>query len=146
LAGKHLAFEPRLGEGRWLAARIAVHAMIDLSDGLATDLRHLLRAGGVGAELLAEAIPISKAARQPAVTGNAPRKTPLLAALTDGEDYELLFTVASREAVPLLDAWKAQFPALRLTCIGKITAEQGVRIRDRQGAQPLQAHGYLHFA
>ncbi len=49
----------------------------------------------------------------------------MLAALTDGEDFELLFTVASRDAVPLLDAWKKQFPGLALTCIGKIKAGRG---------------------
>jgi thiamine-monophosphate kinase len=189
LAGKHLDFKPRLAEAGWLAAHFSLHAMIDLSDGLASDLRHVLHASQVGAELLAEAIPISRAARRPlgqsgeahqdgmgrgrparegvsgcepealfmpeggvaSVAGEAahapvPRKTPLLAALTDGEDFELLVTLASRDAVPLFDAWKTQFPELRLSCIGKITAEPGVRIRDRKGIQPLAAHGYVHFA
>jgi thiamine-monophosphate kinase len=63
-AGRHLDFQPRLAEGRWLCAQFAVHAMIDLSDGLAGDLRHILRASGVGAELLAEALPVSAAARR----------------------------------------------------------------------------------
>ena len=70
----------------------------------------------------------------------------MLAALTDGEDFELLFTVASRDAVPLLDAWKKQFPKLKLTCIGKITAGEGVTIRSQEGTRPLAAHGYEHFA
>ncbi len=146
IAGKHLEFEPRLREGKWLAARGSVHAMIDLSDGRATDLRHLLEASGVGAELLAESIPISSAARARAKQPGAAVPTPLAAALTDGEDFELLFTVGGPDAVPLLDAWKEAFPSLRLTCIGKTTSEAGLCIRDRQGIMPLEAHGYDHFA
>jgi len=73
-------------------------------------------------------------------------KSPLLAALTDGEDFELLFTLASKDAVPLLDAWKKQFPLLPLTCIGKITANEGITIRDKQGVRPMTAHGYVHFS
>lgn len=145
LAGKHLEFEPRLAEARWLAQHFPIHALIDLSDGLAGDLRHILNASRVGAELLAPAIPISRAARR-AAKAHPGAKPALLAALTDGEDFELLFTVASRDAVPLLDAWKLEFPHLRLTCIGRITAQEGITIRDRQGVRPLTAHGYVHFA
>ncbi len=144
LAGRHLDFEPRLAEARWLAEHFPIHAMIDLSDGLAGDLRHLLRAGNLGAELLKTAIPISRAAKLQS-RGESSAKPPLLAALTDGEDFELLFTIASREAVPLLDAWKKRFPDLRLGCVGRITAEPGLRIRDGRGVQPVNAHGYLHF-
>jgi thiamine-monophosphate kinase len=200
LAGKHLDFEPRLAEARWLAQHFSLHAMLDISDGLAGDLPHLLKASRVGAELLATTIPISREARRaakmlhagrtaglrassgaatssssgasepssapvgpvPAAPEDgrtpgqpppaelpariAPAKPPLLAALTDGEDFELLFTVASRDAVPLLDAWKKQFPGLALTCIGKIKAGEGITIRDKQGVRPLTAHGYVHFA
>jgi len=145
LAGRHLEFEPRLAEARWLAAQFSIHAMLDLSDGLAGDLRHILKASRVGAELLADAIPISQQARR-AAKGHYSAKPPLLAALTDGEDFELLFTVASRDAVPLLDAWKKQFPTLRLSCIGKITAGEGITIHDKNGARPLTAHGFVHFA
>ena len=144
LAGKHLDIEPRLTEAQWLADHVAVHSMIDISDGLASDLRHLLHDGRVGAELLSKAIPISRAARLQA-RAESSRKPPLLAALTDGEDFELLFTVASKDAVAVLDGWKSKFPALRLTCIGKITAEPGLRIRDKTGVQPVAAHGYIHF-
>ena len=63
LGGRHLDFEPRLAEARWLADHFLPHAMIDLSDGLAGDLRHILKASRVGAELLAGAIPISRAAK-----------------------------------------------------------------------------------
>ena len=145
LAGKHLEFEPRLAEARWLAQEFSLHAMLDVSDGLAGDLRHILTASRVGAELLATAIPISREARRAAKAAPS-SKPPLLAALTDGEDFELLFTVASRDAVPVLDAWKQQFPGLPLTCIGKIKEGDEITVRDKQGVRPLTAHGYVHFA
>ena len=145
LAGKHLDFEPRLAEARWLSQHFSIHAMLDISDGLAGDLPHILKASRVGAELLASTIPISSEARQAAKTAPS-AKPPLLAALTDGEDFELLFTVAGRDAVPLLDAWKKQFPNLPLACIGRITAAEGITIRDKNGARSLTAHGYDHFA
>ena len=145
LAGRHLEFEPRLDEARWLTEHFEVHAMIDLSDGLAGDLRHLLHASNVGAELLSTAIPVSRAAKLQA-RAESSAKLPLLAALSDGEDFELLFTVPAKQAVPLADAWKKQFPGLRLSCIGKITAQPGLRLRDRQGVRTLTAHGYTHFA
>ena len=145
LAGKHLEFEPRLNEARWLAQNFHIHSMIDLSDGLAGDLPHMLTSSGVGAEVMATAIPISSTARRAAkASGSA--KTPLLAALTDGEDFELLFSVPSREAVRLLDAWKQQFPHTHLSCIGKIAATKGIIIRDKHGVRPLTVHGYEHFA
>jgi thiamine-monophosphate kinase len=144
LAGRHLEFEPRVAEARWLADHFSLHAMIDLSDGLAGDLRHILRASKVGAELLSRAIPITRAAKLAGKTETS--KPPLLAALTDGEDFELLFTVASHDAVPLLDAWKQQFPNLKLSCIGKIKSGEGLTIRDDKGVRSLAAHGYVHFS
>jgi len=157
LAGRHLDFEPRLAEARWLAEHFSVHAMIDLSDGLAGDLRHILKAGRVGAELLKDAIPVSRAAKERARrrAGQSADHPPIdiggykpaiAAALTDGEDFELLFTVAGADAVKLIDAWKRQFPKLRLSCIGKITAGAGITIRGKAGAQPLTSDGYVHFA
>ncbi|MHB8524345.1 MAG: thiamine-phosphate kinase [Limisphaerales bacterium] len=145
LEGRHLDFEPRLEEARWLAEHFAIHAMIDLSDGLAGDLRHLLKAGNVGAELLATAIPISRAAKG-AARKTSSAKPALAAALTDGEDFELLFTLASRDAVPLLDAWKKKFPSLNLSCIGRITAKPGLKIRTEAGVREITEHGYVHFA
>jgi thiamine-monophosphate kinase len=141
---KHLDFAPRLKEARWLREHFEVHAMIDLSDGLASDLRHILQASHVGAELLSRAIPISREARL-AARAESSARPPLLAALTDGEDFELLFTVASHDAVPLLDGWKNEFPALPLACIGKIAAEPGLRLRDAEGVRTLNVHGYAHF-
>jgi thiamine-monophosphate kinase len=145
LSGRHLEFEPRLAEARWLVEHFPIHAMLDLSDGLAGDLPHILKGSSVGAELLGSAVPISRAARIAAKTAVS-AKPPLLAALTDGEDFELLFTLAGRDAVPLLDAWKQQFPKLPLSCIGKITSKKGIIIRDKRGERPLTVHGYEHFA
>jgi thiamine-monophosphate kinase len=145
IAGKHLEFEPRLAEACWLAEHFSVHALMDVSDGLAGDLRHILKASGVGAELLKRAVPISRAAKKISKQGAA-AKPALVAALTDGEDFELLFTVTSKDAVPLLDAWKNKFPKLRLSCIGRIVAGDGIKLRDETGLRPLTAHGYVHFS
>lgn len=145
LAGKHLDFEPRLAEGQWLANHFQIHAMLDVSDGVAGDLRHILDASGVGACLLKSALPVSRAAKLQAREG-AQAKPAALAALTDGEDFELLFTVASRDAVKLLDAWRKEFPRVKLTCIGRIVAGRDIVLRDKSGTQKLNAHGYIHFA
>lgn len=145
IAGRHLTFTPRLREAQWLATHFSVHAMIDLSDGLASDLRHILESSRVGAELLQDAIPISRDARKRGKAGDG-AKPPLIAALTDGEDFELLFTVPAAEAVPVLDGWKQHFPGVRLSCIGRITEKPGLHIRDRQGIRALSQHGYSHFA
>jgi thiamine-monophosphate kinase len=144
LAGKHLEFEPRLAEAQWLAQNFKLHAMLDVSDGLAGDLRHILNASRVGAELNSASIPVSREARR-ATKASSSAKPALLAALTDGEDFELLFTLPARDAVPLLDGWRKQFPKLPLTCIGKIKAGEGIIIRDKQGVRPLTDHGYMHF-
>jgi thiamine-monophosphate kinase len=144
-AGRHLEFDPRLEEARWLAENYTIHAMIDLSDGLAGDLPHLLKAGGVGAELLKPAVPVSREAKL-AAKKSPPAKPAFAAALTDGEDFELLFTVASKDAVPLLDAWKKKFPKQKLSCIGKIVAGESILIRDQAGSHKLNTHGYVHFA
>jgi thiamine-monophosphate kinase len=113
LAGRHLEFEPRLAEARWLAEHFFIHALMDVSDGLAGDLRHILNASNVGAEIFKPAIPISRAAKLRAKE-NPAAKPALLAALTDGEDFELLFTLASKDAVKLLDAWRKKFPKIEI--------------------------------
>lgn len=145
IAGHHLVFQPRLEEARWLAEQFSVHAMIDLSDGLAGDLRHLTSASGVGAELFETSLPIRREAKLRARSGESP-KSAVLAALTDGEDFELLFAVSKKDAVPVLDGWRTRFPEVRLTCIGRILPEPSIRLRDRQGPKPMPTHGYVHFA
>jgi thiamine-monophosphate kinase len=145
LAGRHLEFEPRLEEARWLASHFAIHSMIDLSDGLAGDLRHVTRASDVGAELLTSSIPVSRAAKL-AARSSTSSKPALISALTDGEDFELLFTIASRSAVRLLDGWKLAFPNVPLTCIGKVIPGSEIVLRDKNSVRPLTIHGFEHFA
>ena len=145
LAEKHLSFGPRLAEARWLAEKFSLHAMLDVSDGLGGDLRHFLTASKVGAEILKSAVTVSRAAKL-AARKSSSAKPAFVAALTDGEDFELLFTIASKDAVKLLDTWKKKFPELRLSCIGKIVAGDGILIRDKSGSHKFNAHGYVHFA
>ncbi len=152
MAGHHLDFEPRLDVGQWLRESGRVHALIDVSDGVAGDLRHLLEAtatatagGELGAILHQSALPVSRAAKLRAQQGDL-AKPAHLAALTDGEDFELLFTVSSHNAVPLMDAWKDQFPKIRLSCIGKVLAAPGLLWRDERGVRPLANGGFTHFS
>lgn len=143
IAGRHHTFTPRLAEGRWLARRRAVHAAIDLSDGLGKDLPAIVPRG-CSAVIDVPAIPLSAAARRQARSAG---RDPLDAALNDGEDYELLFAVAPREAASLERAWRREF-STPLTRIGRLEA----RPRDRRAIRfdpPLppgvEPHGYEHF-
>lgn len=132
ILGHHLRFAPRLREGQWLRARGGVTAMLDISDGLATDLRHLFEASRVGGVVDADAVPVSAAARR-----LRDDQTALQHAWSDGEDFELLFTVSAHRAAALEKAWARAFP-LRLTRLGRIT-----RVRAQTGLPA--AHGYEHF-
>ena len=135
--GKHLRFTPRLSEGAWLAKQNAVSACMDVSDGLLLDLQTLLLASkGKGAVLLADAIPVSAAARRLA-RGSQARA--LRHALTDGEDFELLFCVRGTlgRGGPLKDL--ARRP------IGFVVAEPGIWIADANGhRRRVEAKGYQH--
>jgi len=94
---------------------------------------------------LKSAVPVSRAAKLRSKQSSS-AKPAFAAALTDGEDFELLFTVAGGDAVKLLDAWRKKFPGLKLSCIGKIIAGEGILIREKSGSHKLNAHGYVHFA
>lgn len=143
LTGKHLDFIARIEEAKWLAEHFEIHALMDVSDGLAGDLQRLMEASGLGIELLAEAIPVSKEAKIAARRGGP---SALQRALSDGEDFELLFTVSASKAVELLDAWKERFPGLKLSCIGRAVAEKGIRILSKKrGSVELDCDGYDHF-
>ncbi len=144
IAGHHLEFTPRLAEARWLAAHHQPSAMIDLSDGLAGDLGHLLHEANAGAELLESALPIRREARLRARESEA-AKPPLLAALTDGEDYELCFTLGQGRAVTLLDQFKQEFPGTPLSCVGKIVDRPGLKIRQKSGIMEIATRGHVHF-
>jgi thiamine-monophosphate kinase len=127
--GHHHRFTPRLAEGAWLARRPSVRAMMDVSDGLAKDLRALTPAG-TQACLEAAALPRR-------------RRAEVRAALTDGEDYELLLAVAARaDRGALQRAWRTRFPHTKLTCIGRFRAataptDPGLKLDDYRG--------YEHF-
>ena len=129
-SGHHWKFTPRLAEGRWLAARREVSSLMDVSDGLAKDMHHLVPPGA-----------------KPLLFGDLiPRRRgcDLRAALTDGEDYELLFTVRGSPAIVarLAADWRRDFPRIPLTVIGRM-AEQNT---PTSGTIELSAyHGFEHF-
>ena len=143
LDGKHLDFTPRLAEAQWIAEHGFARSMIDLSDGLATDLRHLLKPDDLGCDLLKASIPVSRAATARAREGRGDPAP--VAALSDGEDYELLFTAQASRAVEIVDAWKSRFPETRLTVIGRLSQEPGLRFHTEEGFRILREHGYDHF-
>jgi len=105
---KHFSFTPRVREGQWLAQRGYPNAMMDVSDGLAQDLSHLLRASHVSAHLNLECVPLARHARN------------LTSALSDGEDFELLVTVSRNKIAKLLSEWKKSFPKTPLNLIGSV--------------------------
>lgn len=127
--GHHHRFTPRLAEGAWLARRPEVRAMMDVSDGLAKDL-HALTPRGAQPALDADAIPRRAG-------------SDLRAALTDGEDYELVFAVAARaDHAAFAAAWQRAFPRTRLSRIGRFVP----RGRLPASAVDLAAyHGYEHL-
>ncbi|MDP3919694.1 MAG: thiamine-phosphate kinase [Candidatus Omnitrophota bacterium] len=146
IRGHHFSFEPRLREGALLARRFRPSSMIDISDGLCQDLEHVLRASKVSASIDLESIPVSDAARRIARGRSAKAITH---ALSDGEDFELLFTVSPGKAEKLERLWKKIFPRVRLSWIGNI--ESGSRgIQWRRGGQRaagfrLRKAGFTHF-
>ncbi len=135
LLGKHLCFRPRLQEALSLAEGDRITAMMDISDGLSTDLARLCRRSRVGALIDARRIPISDQART--------REDPLGSALHEGEDFELLFTLPPGDYLSLEKRWNHTTP---ITQIGTITESSGVEIRLSGGqVTPLAAEGYDHF-
>ncbi|HEX4073279.1 MAG TPA: thiamine-phosphate kinase [Planctomycetaceae bacterium] len=135
--GKHLSFEPRINEALVLQQRVHLHSMIDVSDGLAADLYHILDESGVGAVLWADRIPASEAAQR-----RAGDRTAIEHALGDGEDFELLFTVSPEDGRRLLSAAPFDTP---LTHIGEMTAEKGCRLLNGEGrSSPLERIGWVH--
>jgi len=125
IAGKHLDFTPRLAEARWLVSHWNLQAMMDLSDGLGADLPRLAAASGCSFRLEMEALPCTAQC--------SPKQ-----ALTDGEDYELLFALPRKYAAGLELAWQTAFPKLPLTCIGTLEARSKLR-------QPSIPRGFDHF-
>lgn len=139
ILGRHLSFEPRLTEGLYLNKNFPVHSMIDISDGLSIDLGHIMEESQVGAVLYQETIPISQAAYRLARTT---RLSPLHHALTDGEDYELLFTLGEPSARRLLE--KNPIKVL-ITRIGHIRRQKGLFLQGKDGRlRCMKPQGYEH--
>jgi thiamine-monophosphate kinase len=136
ILGKHLTFTPRVSEALQLHALADLHAMIDVSDGLAADVYHLCEESGCGAVLRAEAIPLTPEAYQ-LNDGRSAREH----ALTDGEDFELVLTLAPAEAQGLLRS--QPIPGITLVHIGECL-EQGFWLEERGERTVLQPRGYVH--
>jgi thiamine-monophosphate kinase len=128
--GRHLRFLPRIKEARYLVKNYSLHAMIDISDGLTHDLRRLSAASGVGVLLFEPLIPV------------APEAKDAREALAMGEDFELLFTLSSRESMRLIRARRPGF-----TLIGVVKEKKfGLKMQDHTGAiRPLPRGGFEHF-
>jgi len=125
IRGHHLRFRPRIDEARWLTANFSVHAMMDLSDGLGADLPRLAKASRLAFQIEPEKLP-----RRPGAS--------LTNAISDGEDFELLFAVSRRERAELERRWRKKFPRLRLTRIGRFDRKSKIK------NQKLRS-GYIHF-
>ncbi len=133
--GKHLKFEPRVTEAIKIAQMVKVHSMIDISDGLSSDLNRICRQSSVGALINAETIPISEQARK--------NKEPINSALNDGEDFELLFTLSQEDCRRLLERWDGP---TAITQIGTITNTRKIQIKMADGRViDLRSKGYDHL-
>ena len=122
---KHLQFVPRIVESRWLTKNFSIHAMMDLSDGLGIDLPRLARASKVGFKIEIEKLPITRGA----TADNA---------ISEGEDYELLFVISPRQRKRLQKEWRRKFPKLPLTRIGQLHRTSNIKHQTSLG-------GYVHF-
>jgi thiamine-monophosphate kinase len=130
LYSKHLNFEPRLREALAIA-KAGANAMIDISDGLSTDLNHICRLSKKGAEIFADKIPVSKNAGT------------LDSALNDGEDFELLFTIPQKKFECLRKQWRFK---VKLIAIGRITESSSIKIKMPDGKViKLLPKGYDHL-
>ena len=125
LRGRHLRFIPRIRESRWLTKNFRVHAMMDLSDGLGADLPRLARASKLGFKIDKQALPLALGAK-------------IDNAISDGEDYELLFAISPRDRARLQKSWRKNFPKLPLTRIGSLNPQSAIR-------NPQLRRGYVHF-
>lgn len=141
ILGRHLDVEPRVTEALKLNEKYTLHAGIDISDGLSTDLSHLTNESGCGAILNSDDIPITSAAtelsKQPGDT-----RSPLEHALHDGEDFELLFAAAPDEARRILEDQPLEVP---ITDLGEFVEQRGLWMEDREGQRhELIPQGFEH--
>ncbi len=125
LKKKHLQFNPRIVESRWLTDHFSIHAMMDLSDGLGTDLPRLARASKVEFKVDTTKLPLTRGAN-------------INDAVSEGEDYELMFAISPRDRLRLQQSWRKKFPNLPLTRIGSLNGKLKIENRKLPG-------GYVHF-
>ncbi len=142
LTEAHLRPRPRVAEGRWLAAAGGVTAMMDLSDGIATDLTRLVGESGTGATVDLHRLPVADATREVAA---ALDHDPTAWATGGGEDYELLLA-CERGAFERLRAGLDTSLGTALTAVGEIHAGRGVRWIDADGRDAVVAAGFEHFS
>lgn len=136
-SGRHLSFAPRLRESEWLVTNCDIHAMMDLSDGLAIDLHRMMNASDTGAILNAGQIPVHKD-----VPSQLSAEERLKAALSDGEDFELLIAMPQNAAAAVQ---RSTPPSCRLTVVGQVTDEGGCRVVSEAGkASDLPVTGWQH--
>lgn len=139
----HLSPVPRIKEGRIIARERLANSMIDISDGVASDLTRICKASAVGAKVYASKIPILSAAKE---VGGLIKRSPLDLALYGGEDYELLFTVSPQKVDNIIKSLKKELNA-KVSVIGEIRkVQEGIKLEDLQGkVSDLQPKGYNHF-
>lgn len=140
LIERHLLPRPRIGEGRIIAENKWATSMIDISDGLLSDLNHICDESGVGATIYQNRIPLSEELKQIAAEMKI---DPLLYALRGGEDYELLFTVPKGKTEEVA---KAEFKGRPFaTMIGEVIKDERVLIGKDGKSRPFVPLGYNHF-
>jgi thiamine-monophosphate kinase len=139
LLWRHLCPEPRVGWGRVLGEERLATAMIDISDGLSSDLRHLCSESGCGALIQSSALPLDTHAIE--LCGRR-ALDPLMLALHGGEDFELLFTVRPEDR----DRLPSRVDGIPVHQIGKITNESGmISIEESNRRWALKPGGFEHF-
>ena len=125
----HRLAQARLAEGEWLGQRSEVHAMMDISDGIASDIRHIMELSDVGADIELRAIPTDYDIRY---------------ATTGGEDFELLLTVDSTSFDTLAKELHAA-TGTTLTAIGTVTPSRELRWLEDGTPRELELKGFTHF-